>query len=37
MGILKAGIKLLFWVCFQAPTKYDEMVDYCTKQILNEM
>jgi len=29
-------MKLLFWVFFQAPDKYNEMVDYCVLQIESE-
>ena len=32
-GFFKASMKLFFWVFFQAPSKYDEMVDYCVNQL----
>lgn len=32
-GFLKASMRLMYWVFFQAPEKHDEMIDYCVSQI----
>lgn len=35
-AFFKVSMKLIFWIFFQAPNKYDEMIEYCVNQIEEE-
>lgn len=36
IGFLKASLRLIYWTAFQAPNKYEEMIEDCVKYIKND-